>query len=62
VYVVGSETEGISREIDALIDERLSIPMEGGVDSLNVAVAASLVCYQARAAAAQAQHDQPRRR
>lgn len=53
VYVVGSETEGISREIDSLIDERLSIPMEGGVESLNVAVAASLVCYQARAGAAQ---------
>lgn len=45
VYVLGSETEGISGEVSDLLDERVSIPMEGGVESLNVAVAASLVCF-----------------
>lgn len=50
IYIVGSETEGLSREARALVDEELSIPMAGGVDSLNVAVAASLVCFQAAGA------------
>ena len=46
VLVVGSETAGISAEVDALLDQRLSIPMAEGVDSLTVAVAASLACFQ----------------
>ena len=45
VYIVGSETEGLSPETEALLDERLSIPMSNQVESLNVAVAASLVCF-----------------
>jgi 23S rRNA (guanosine2251-2'-O)-methyltransferase len=45
VFVVGSETGGISADVEALIDERVRIPMRGGVESLNVAVAASLVCF-----------------
>jgi len=45
-FVVGGETRGLSRETDALLDARLGIPMRGGVESLNVAVAASLVCYR----------------
>lgn len=48
VYVLGSESQGLSREIAAQLDRRLSIPMRGGVESLNVAVAAGLVCYRAR--------------
>jgi 23S rRNA (guanosine2251-2'-O)-methyltransferase len=46
-FVVGSETEGLSPEIDGLMDERLSIPMAPGVESLNVAAAATLVCFAA---------------
>lgn len=45
VYVLGNETEGVSREIRALSDMRLSIPMRNGVESLNVAVTASLIAY-----------------
>lgn len=45
VFVVGHEMEGISNEVDALLDERVSIPMHGGVESLNAAVAASVMCF-----------------
>ncbi|MEZ4334600.1 MAG: RNA methyltransferase [Myxococcota bacterium] len=50
VYVLGSESQGLSGEVEALLDERLSIPMQSGVESLNVAVAAGLVCYHATGA------------
>lgn len=47
VFVLGSESTGLSPEVAEAIDERLSIPMAGGVESLNVAVAAGLVGYHA---------------
>lgn len=47
VFVIGSETTGISREVTELLDERLAIPMAEGVESLNAAVAAALVCFHA---------------
>lgn len=47
VYVVGHETEGISNEVDALLEERVTIPMQGGIESLNAAVAASVMCFWA---------------
>lgn len=46
LFVVGSETEGIGQEVGELLDARVHIPMTGGVESLNVAVAASLLCFQ----------------
>ncbi len=48
VYVLGNETEGVSRDVSRLADTRLKIPMAGGVESLNVAVAASLIAYANR--------------
>lgn len=45
VYVLGNETQGVSREVQALADKALSIPMANGVESLNVAVTASLIAY-----------------
>lgn len=45
VYVVGSETQGISPSVAETLDESISIPMRNGVESLNVAVAAALVCF-----------------
>lgn len=48
VFVLGSESRGLSPAVEALLDGRLSIPMSGPVESLNVAVAAGLVCYHAR--------------
>ena len=45
VYVLGNETEGVSSAVRALADRALSIPMRNGVESLNVAVTASLIAY-----------------
>lgn len=45
VYVLGNETDGISQAVLAVCDRRVAIPMQAGVESLNVAVAASLIAY-----------------
>ncbi len=44
-FVIGGETTGISPEALELIDERIAIPMHGPIESLNAAVAASIVCF-----------------
>ncbi|HEY3505995.1 MAG TPA: RNA methyltransferase [Actinocatenispora sp.] len=44
-FVLGNETEGVSRETAGLIDRWVSIPMAGGVESLNVASAAAVLCF-----------------
>ena len=41
-FVLGSETGGIRVDVD----EHLAIPMAGRVDSLNVAVAAGVLCFE----------------
>jgi TrmH family RNA methyltransferase len=46
--LLGGEGAGLSDEVVAAADTRLSIPMAGSVESLNVAVAAALVLYEAR--------------
>lgn len=43
----GSESRGLPDEALALATLRLTIPMKGGVESLNVATAAALVLYEA---------------
>ena len=45
VYVLGNETDGVGPMISALADTQLSIPMRNGVESLNVAVTASLIAF-----------------
>ncbi len=45
IYVLGNETEGVSAPVRALADIQLSIPMRNGVESLNVAVTASLIAF-----------------
>ena len=45
VYVLGSETEGVSAKIAEMATHRVSIPMNRGVESLNVAVTAALVAF-----------------
>jgi 23S rRNA (guanosine2251-2'-O)-methyltransferase len=47
VYIVGGETHGISDEVLDVLDARVHIPMANDVESLNAAVAASLVCFRA---------------
>jgi len=45
VYVLGNETEGVSQEIMQIADVKIRIPMQNGVESLNVAVTAALLAY-----------------
>jgi 23S rRNA (guanosine2251-2'-O)-methyltransferase len=45
IYVLGNETEGVSAAVRDLTDTPLAIPMGNGVESLNVAVTASLIAY-----------------
>lgn len=45
VYVLGNETEGVSPAIRKMAHNRVSIPMNRGVESLNVAVTASLIAF-----------------
>src|SRR5205085_8800483 len=45
--LIGSEGAGLSPEIARQATRRLSIPMQRPIESLNVAVAAALVLYEA---------------
>ena len=45
VFVLGNESEGVSREIEALSTISVSIPMHRGVESLNVAITAGIVSF-----------------
>jgi 23S rRNA (guanosine2251-2'-O)-methyltransferase len=45
VFVLGGESAGISPAVRAIADERITVPMAHGVESLNVAVTAALVAY-----------------
>lgn len=45
-YVLGNETTGITAPVAAQLTGWLRIPMAGGVDSLNVASAAAVVCFE----------------
>lgn len=48
--VLGSEPRGLDRaEIDGLVDDWVRIDMAGRAESLNVAMAAALLAYEARA-------------
>ena len=44
-FVLGNETEGVSPGTADSVDEWLAIPMSGGVESLNVASAAAVLCF-----------------
>lgn len=46
VLVLGSEDKGISRELVALSDHQIKIPMTGAIGSLNVSVAAGILLYE----------------
>lgn len=46
--VVGGEGEGIPSVLAAAAHARLRVPMQGAVESLNVAVAAGVILYEAR--------------
>jgi len=48
IIAIGSEGCGLSDEILALCDEMARVPMSPGCESLNVAVAAAIVMWEAR--------------
>lgn len=45
-FVLGGETAGVSPEVRRLVTETIAIPMAGGVESLNVASAAAVLCFE----------------
>ncbi len=45
IFVLGNESEGVSREIVSICDKSILIPMQRGVESLNVAVTAALLAF-----------------
>jgi TrmH family RNA methyltransferase len=47
VLIVSSEAEGASREAEKLAAERIVVPMQGEAESLNVAVAAGVILFEA---------------
>ena len=46
-FLIGNEGNGLKKETADLADHYLKIPMEGQVESLNAAIAASLLVYEA---------------
>ena len=46
-FLIGNEGNGLKDETAELADEYLKIPMEGSVESLNAAVASSILMYEA---------------
>ena len=45
IFVLGNESDGVSKEVENLCNDSISIPMQRGVESLNVAVTASLIAF-----------------
>lgn len=46
-FILGSEEDGISPEYMKLCDERIKIPLQGTIESLNVSVAAGIIIFEA---------------
>lgn len=46
-FLIGNEAAGLKEETAALADARVKIPLEGRVESLNAAVAASVLMFEA---------------
>ena len=44
--VIGSEGNGVTEEVKALATHRVRLPMRGGAESLNAAVAAGIMMYE----------------
>lgn len=46
ILVIGSEAEGVSKPVREIATHRLALPMRGGAESLNAAVAAGIMMYE----------------
>lgn len=47
IMIIGNESKGVSSSLQLLSDELIKIPMVGGAESLNAAVASSVIMYEA---------------
>jgi len=45
IFVLGNESEGVSKAVETVCNASIAIPMQRGVESLNVAVTASLLAF-----------------
>jgi len=45
IFVLGNESDGVSKEVSKIRDKSLSIPMNRGVESLNVAISGALLSF-----------------
>lgn len=45
-FILGNEANGVSSELQAASDKRLSIPMQGLAESMNVAMAAGVILFE----------------
>ena len=45
IFVLGNESEGVSKAVESICNKSIAIPMQRGVESLNVAVTASLLAF-----------------
>jgi TrmH family RNA methyltransferase len=48
LILLGNEGAGLSPALAAMADLQVKIPLQGGVESLNVAIAAALILYEAQ--------------
>jgi len=46
-FIIGNEAAGISKDILDIVEKKIKIPMLGEVESLNAAVAGSILMYEA---------------
>jgi tRNA G18 (ribose-2'-O)-methylase SpoU len=46
--LIGGEGQGLAASLTDAADERVTIPMQAPVESLNAAVTAALIVYEAR--------------
>ena len=46
IAVIGNEGNGVSPVVQATATHRLKLPMRGGAESLNAAVAAGIMMYE----------------
>lgn len=46
-FIIGNEAAGISKEVLDIVEDKVKIPMLGEVESLNAAVAGSILMYEA---------------
>jgi TrmH family RNA methyltransferase len=46
-FVVGNEAHGLPPAVDAVLDDRVTVPMSGRSESLNVGMATTVLCFEA---------------